>query len=386
MPEYLEYQEKIWNWQQIDWPNFSFDMSKLELFEKQFLHESGLLLGAFQHIESEEKQTWMIEALSQEALKSSEIEGEILNRESLRSSIARCFGLIPEASFSSGHPKIGAAEAGMAQMMHHLYQTYQAPLTHEQLFDWHLMLTGSRRDLYQVGAYRIHSEPMQIVSGAGAYTGSIRGVRVHFEAPPSDKVPEEMTQFIQWFNQSEKSLPCLTRAGIAHLFFVSIHPFEDGNGRIARALAFKAILQCLKEPVLIALSQTIGAHRKKYYEQLDHNNKSLNISNWLIYFSEVILTAREKAQELIEFLIFKAKLYHAHKDDLNTRQLKVLNRLFANGPAGFEGGLSAEKYVAIAQTSRATATRDLQELVEKKILYKTGALKGTRYYLSITPA
>lgn len=373
--------EKIWNWQQKDWPNFAFDMKVLEEFEKKFLHDSGLLLGAYQHIESEEKQLWVIEALSQEALKSSEIEGDILNRESLRSSIARCFGLMPSTQNFLDARTASPAEFGIAEMMHSLYETYAAPLTHEQLWDWHLMLTNARRDLTNVGAYRTHHEAMQIVSGYRAYGEGEGPVRVHFEAPPSEQVGLEMEKFIQWFNQSAKTLPCLVRAGMAHLFFVCIHPFEDGNGRISRALALKVILQSLQEPVLIALSQIIQMGRKKYYEKLDKNNKSLEITDWLTYFSEVILLARARAQELTEFLIFKAKLYHTHKDDLNKRQMKVLNRLFLAGVEGFEGGLSAEKYVAITQTSRATATRDLQELLEKKILYKTGELKSTRYYL-----
>lgn len=358
-----------WNWQKKNWPDFSYNIKDLEPIEALFLRESGILLGIHQHISEENKKTWIVEALSHEALKTSEIEGEYLDRDSMRSSIARHFGLITDRR------KVGAAEAGIVELMIDLYENFATPLTHEQLFDWHLMLTQGRRDLGRVGYYRSHEEPMQVVSG---YQDKFK---VHFEAPPSKIVFQEMERFIQWFNQSAQSLPCLTRAGIAHLFFVSIHPFEDGNGRIARALATRAILQSMGQPLLIALSPVLQKNKKAYYAELDANNKNLEISDWLIYFAKMALEAKDLTQKMTEFLIFKAKCYQQHQGALNPRQLKVLNRLFEAGIEGFEGGLSAEKYVSITATSKATATRDLQELVEKKILVRTGELKGTRYYL-----
>jgi Fic family protein len=195
-------------------------------------------------------------------------------------------------------------------------------------------------------------------------------------------MPQQMKQFIQWFNQSS-SLPALTRASIAHLYFVCIHPFEDGNGRIARALAEKALSQALGQPTLIALSQTIQGQRRAYYDVLERNNKQLEITDWVAYFADTILQAQRHAQAMVEFLIAKARLYDRIANQLNARQAKVLTRLFDAGVNGFEGGLSAENYISITCTSRATATRDLQALVEMGALKREGELKGTRYALNL---
>ena len=196
-----------------------------------------------------------------------------------------------------------------------------------------------------------------------------------------------MTQFIQWFNGTaphvKDSLPALTRAGIAHLYFVSIHPFEDGNGRIGRLISEKALSQCLGEPTLIALSRTIQGHKKNYYDSLEKNSKDNEITDWLIHFAHAVLEAQDYTQRLIDFVIEKSKLYDRLRGRLNERQEKVIARLFCEGPEGFKGGLSAEKYLGMVKTSRATATRDLQDLVEKGALLKTGELKYTRYQLNI---
>lgn len=180
---------------------------------------------------------------------------------------------------------------------------------------------------------------------------------------------------------SSKHFPALTRAGIAHLWFVSIHPFEDGNGRVGRAIAEKALSECLGQPVLIALSQTIQNNKKSYYSMLEESNKDNQITEWLKYFSATILEAQDETQTLIDFVIEKASFFDKFRGQLNERQEKVVLRMFREGPKGFKGGLSAENYITISDTSRATATRDLQDLVKKGALRKTGELKSTRYYL-----
>ena len=249
------------------------------------------------------------------------------------------------------------------------------------LFSWHKMLMKGRRGLKDIGAYRTHEEPMQIVSAA------LHDPEIHFEAPPSKHMKKEMDAFIHWFNdtspEGKNPLPAVTRASIAHLYFVSIHPFEDGNGRIGRAIAEKALSQNLGQPTLIALSQTIQARRKDYYGSLERNNRDTEITDWMIYFSKTILTAQERTQKLVDFLIEKTKLYERLQGQLNERQEKVLERLCREGLEGFKGGLSAENYIKITKTSRATATRDLQELVQLDALSKTGELRHTRYYLKI---
>lgn len=364
-----------WNWQQKKWPAFTYEREALAQHEPRFLHEAGIVHGAVRHLTEENKTRLTIDLISTEAVTTSEIEGAILNRDSVQSSLRRNFGL------ETDNRKILAAEQGIAAMMTDLYRHYDSPLSETQLFAWHKMLAQGRKDLKCIGAYRIGAAPMQVVSGP------IGTPKVHFEAPPAKTMTAEMNRFLTWFNhtspQGPQPLPALTRAGIAHLHFVSVHPFEDGNGRIGRALSEKALAQCLGQPTLIALSHTICKHRAAYYKALEANNKHLKITEWLIYFAQTVLDAQQYTQRLIDFLIEKTKLYDRLRGQLNPRQEKMLARMFREGVEGFTGGLSAENYLKITDTSRATATRDLQDLVEKGVLRKTGELKHTRYWLSM---
>ena len=194
-----------------------------------------------------------------------------------------------------------------------------------------------------------------------------------------------MKRFVAWFNDTapggKNPLPALTRAALAHLYFVCIHPFEDGNGRIGRALAEKSLAQNLGQPSLIALAYTIERKRKDYYAALERNNKDLEITDWLTYFANTILEAQSNTIKRVDFYVAKARFYEQLRDQLNERQDKVIARMFREGIDGFKGGLSAENYIAISKTSRATATRDLQDLVEKGALTRTGELRHTRYFL-----
>jgi Fic family protein len=364
-----------WNWQSKDWPSFRFDLEELSVFEQEFFKNSGLLVGAFKHIEQDEKSNLIVEIIADEALKTSEIEGEYLNRASVQSSIRKQFGL------ETNIGKVPAAEQGIAEMMVDVYQTFSEPLTHEAIFRWHEMLTKGRRDLTDIGRYRTGSDDMQVVSGP------INRPIVHFEAPPSDTLTGEMNAFLDWFESSgpkgNKKLGPLIRAGIAHLYFVSIHPMEDGNGRIGRAIAEKSLAQSLGQPSLIALSFVIEKHKKDYYAALERNNTQIEITDWLMYFSETIIKAQVRTLELVDFIIKKTKLYDKVRTQLNERQEKLLSRIFREGPEGFKGGLSVKNYLSITGASRATATRDLQYLVDLEVLTKTGELKGTRYYLNL---
>ena len=267
-------------------------------------------------------------------------------------------------------------EFGVSEMMVDLYKNFDKQLTHEHLFNWHKMLTKERKDLTDIGKYRTHEDPMQVVSGR------LDKPTVHFEAPPSHKMKQEMEQFISWFNTTTNMLP-LAKAGITHLYFVCIHPFEDGNGRIARALTEKSVAQSVGHPALISLSKTIEAHKKAYYNALENNNKNLDITDWLLYFGQTILDAQEDTLKLIDFLIEKAKFFDRFSPLMNERQIKVTTRIFDAGHQGFDGGLSADNYTKIAKTSASTATRDLKDMVDKKIFIKTGELKSTRYWLNI---
>jgi len=363
-----------WNWQKKDWPHFQYNESKLTHLENEFLKNAGMLIGALIPINELEKKELTVQLVSNEAFKTSEIEGEILNMQSLYSSIARHFGL--KTLITHSKPD----EQGIADMMSNLMRDFAVPLSHNMLKNWHSMLMAKRTNLVK-GFYRTHNEPMQVVSG---YIGKFT---VHFEAPPSKIVTKEMGKFVCWFNDTapngKNPLPALTRAAIAHLYFVCIHPFEDGNGRIARAIVQKSLFQSIEQPILISLSQVIEDHRKDYYAFLKNNNEDLDISSWITYFAKTIIDAQHYTQQLILFVIEKARLFSYIKNEINARQEKVLTEMFSVGLKGFEGGMSAEKYMAITKTSASTATRDLTALVEMKALIRTGELKHTRYFLNI---
>ena len=269
-------------------------------------------------------------------------------------------------------------------MMVDLFRGFASPLSDKTLFDWHAMLLRFDNSIHVIGGYRTHGDPMQVVSGP-TYKRT-----VHFEAPPSERVPDAMKRFIAWFNETapgaSNPLPALTRAGIAHFYFVCIHPFEDGNGRIGRALAEKSLAQNLGQPSLIALAYTIERKRKDYYAALERNSRDNEITDWLAYFAKTVLEAQNNTIKRLDFYVAKAKFYERLRGRLNQRQDKVIERMFGEGVDGFRGGLSAENYVGIAKTSRATATRDLQDLVEQGALTRTGELRHTRYFLNLSGA
>jgi Fic family protein len=364
-----------WNWELPNWPNFEYDESAFVALESRFLTSSGVLLGSYKHLDQSEQTALKVELMSEEALKTSEIEGEYLNRDSLQSSIRHQFGLPTE------HGRIPPAEQGVAEMTVDVYESWNRALSNKTLFNWHSMLVRGRRDLIDAGRYRTSTEPMQVVSG------HVGKRKVHFEAPPSDRMKPEMDSFIRWFNQTspngKQPLSALIRSGIAHLYFVSIHPFEDGNGRVGRAISEKALSQNLEQPTLIALARTIEAKRKNYYAALERANRKLEITEWLRYFAETILEAQTYTIQCVEFLIEKAHFFDRLGDQLNARQQKVLTRMFAEGLEGFKGGLSADNYISIAKTSASTATRDLKSLVDMGALIRTGELKHTRYHLNM---
>lgn len=367
-----------WNWTQPDWPNFRFDSAAVEALERRFLLSSGEILGAVRHVTGDERDRLRIELLSEEAMRTSAIEGEVLDRASVQSSLRRQFGLSSDDAAS--RPK----EKGVAEMMVDVYLTYAEPLTHNTLSRWHGMLLAHDRGLETIGAYRRHADAMQIVSDR------IDRPTVHFEAPPSAQVQGEMDVFVDWFNRTAPDgttpLPALTRAALGHLWFESIHPFEDGNGRLGRALAEKSLAQNIGQPSLIALAYTIERDRKAYYDQLETHQKTLDVTGWLIWFAEIVLKAQQVTLTRVAFFIAKAKFYDQFRDRLNERQAKVIERMFREGPDGFKGGLSAENYIAITGTSRATTTRDLQDLVEMGALNRTGERRHTRYWLHLLSA
>lgn len=360
-----------WNWQQSDWPEFTWDAARLRQAEERFLIGSGEFSGILKHLTAEDRVRLTADAISTEALTTSEIEGEILDRASVLSSIRKQLGL------SADRRAAKPAEQGIAELMVDLFRSFAAPLSIKMLFAWHRMLMSGRWGLV-IGKFRADDEPMQVVSGPHY------APKVHFEAPPSTQVPEEMERFVRWFNRTapdgDSPLPALTRAGIAHLYFESIHPFEDGNGRLGRAISEKALSQCRGQPGLTALAATILIRRKDYYAQLEAANKTNELTAWLAWFAGIALEAQQRTAARLEFAINQTRFLDSLRGQLNDRQLKVLPRMLREGPEGFKGGLSAGNYGTITGASPATVTRDL---VAKKALRRTGELRYARYFLPI---
>jgi Fic family protein len=359
-----------WIWQLPKWPQFTFDLTKFTHFEREFHRNAGVIIGSLAAVSADEVNELRVTLLSNEAFDTSKIEGEILDRDSVQSSIRKQLGLQTDGR------RAGPKETGVAQMMVDVVKTYQEPLAQERLFLWHKMIMNGRIDLETIGGYRTHADPMQIVSGR------LDMPKVFYEAPPSDRVEVEMNQYINWFNRAtEVQIPTVIHAGIAHLYFELIHPFEDGNGRIGRIIAEKALAIGARQTLITSLSSTIERDKKAYYQALERANTSLNITEWLIYFSQKILEAQVNVQEMITFIVDKARYFETYSAQLNDRQTKVALRLYQEGLSGFKGGLSAENYIRITKTSRATATRDLAEMVDLGALKKQGKLRHTRYYL-----
>lgn len=360
-----------WNWELADWPKFTYDSCRIVQIEKRFLLQVGQSLAFFKNLNLQEQDQFVVEILSLEGLESAKIEGEILDRESLQSSIKKHFGL-------NTTQKQKVKEQNMSKLLCDVYQSFDQPLTHDMLFKWHRWLFDHQTHLNDIGIYRTHSEPMQIIST------QYDSRKVYFEAPPSPQVMAEMTKFIDWFNKNRGSGSILGRAAIAHAYFESIHPFEDGNGRIGRLLVEKILSEEIGKPLLISLSLILEKRKKEYYAALESCNCTLKVDHWVDFFSNAIMQAQEKSIHLLYFLMEKAKMFTNLSLQLNSRQEKMLLRMFADGPEGFKGGLSAENYMTITKTSRATATRDLANLVEKNALKKSGELRYTRYWLNLS--
>jgi Fic family protein len=366
----------LYNWQQSDWPHFDYSLQNIEDELFIFMEKIGKVTGVLHALPEEMQMDAVIDMMVLEALKTSEIEGEYLSRKDVTSSIKNNLGL-------NAHPekiKDKLAE-GIGDLMTDVRKTFNEPLTKEKLFKWHAMLFREREDI-KVGGWRDHKEPMQIVSGASGKQ------KIHFEAPPSDRVPTDMERFIIWFNETApggakeiKKAP--VRSAIAHLYFEAIHPFEDGNGRIGRAIAEKALSQGIGRPVLMSLSKTIEGNKKSYYDALEKAQRSNEITSWINYFVSIILSAQTEAEAQIDFTLKKAKFFDRYRDRLSERQLKVIRCMLAEGPEGFSGGMNATKYASLTKISKATATRDLQDLMEKKIFIAVGGGRSTRYQIGI---
>ncbi len=360
-----------YNWQQDDWPNFTYDLSEIGRALSQIHSLEGRVSGLIEGIPDGLEAETVLDLLIAEAIETSDIEGELLERDEVKSSIKNNLGLnvVPDQVTD-------LRAAGIGELIVLARHQFDKPLSESMLLNWHSMLLRGVKNL-PLGEWRSGTTPMQVISGR------IRNPTIHFEAPPSELVPSEMKQFISWFNDSRGDLPGAIRSAIAHLYFESIHPFEDGNGRIGRAIAEKALSQGQESPVLFSLSRSINRKKKSYYDALEKAQRSNAITPWINYFVETILHAQQSAEQEIHFTLKKAKFYQRHGAELNDRQRKALERMFQAGPSGFTGGMSAKKYIAITKTSKATATRDLQNLLGMGALKASGDGRNTHYELEL---
>ncbi|MCG8092213.1 MAG: Fic family protein [Candidatus Thiodiazotropha endolucinida] len=372
-----------WIWQQSDWPGFCYDELALERRELEFRLNSERLAGRFDALPMASQEDATIGLMLSEAIKTSAIEGEDLDRESVRSSLL--FLITSDTLPENSDQKAG----GAASLLVDVRKNWQTPLSHDLLGKWQSMAVPEQRYMPILrGAYRNDPSPMQIVSGPYGRE------KVHYEAPPATQVPDEMARFIDWYNQAsllsgDKTISGIARAGIAHLWFEVIHPFDDGNGRVGRAISDHALSQSLGYPTTACLATAIEADKKTYYLQLENTSRgSLEINVWLDYFADTIIKAQEIAREEVDFVLAKTRFYEAYGNQLNDRQARMVSRVFAEGRKGFEGGITTRKYEAITKCPNRTASRDLSDLVAKGIIIPLpGGGRTTRYELTtVKPA
>ncbi|MHB1619818.1 MAG: Fic family protein [Sulfuricella sp.] len=364
-----------WIWQRADWPNFRWDDSAVLPVLAQARLRQGRLLGYAKLLDSNLSREAQAQILVEESVGTSAIEGEKLDLDSVRFSVARHLGLA-----TAGLPVPTRNVDGLIKLLLDATTRYDQPLIFERLCGWqaalfptgysglHPILTGQLRG----------DDPMRVVSGP------VGREKIHFEAPPRNGLEARSDEFLQWFNQS-RSKPAedgLLRAGIAHLWFVPLHPFEDGNGRLARAITDMALCQDEQQPLrLFSLSAQIMREREAYYDILEHTQHGdLDITGWLCWFLAQVVNACEQADTTIHRVLAKARFWLRHQiTNINERQRKVMNRLLDAGPSGFEGGMNTRKYVSLTKASRATAYRELADLVEKGCLIAVGEGRGAGY-------
>lgn len=367
-----------WIWQQPDWPDFKWQGSALAPLLRRCVEAQGRLLGKMGAVDELNECQNVLDNLLQNIVTSSAIEGEQLNVGSVRSSLARRLGMGEQSATT-------ARSEGLAELMLDATQGYDQPLTLQRLFTWHRWLFPEHDHTLSkpllVGQLRDEA-PMQVISGR------IDKPTVHFEAPPRAVLEAQLERFLGWFASSRHNpgLDPLLRAGIAHFWFVTLHPFDDGNGRLTRALTDLALAQSERQSIrFYAMSTSILDDRAGYYRILESSQKGgLDITSWLTWFLDTLLCSLEQALLRIDRILVKARFWNAHRaDGLRPEQTKVLNRLLDGGPKGFENGINAAQYQAVAKVSKATATRHLTELLEKDCLVRLeGGGRSTRYQIN----
>lgn len=361
--------------QNKNWPNFRWDNDNLLPYVSVVRDLQGRLIGRMEGMGFELREEAVLETLTVDIVKSSEIEGELLNPEEVRSSVARRLGME-----ISGLPDASRDVEGVVEMMLDATQNYKAPLTRDRMCGWHAALfpTG-RSGMYKitVGEWREDKGgPMQVVSGA------MGKEKVHYTAPEASRIEKEMDQFIEWFN-SDESMEPMIKSAIAHLWFVSIHPFDDGNGRIARAIADNQLARADRtNQRFYSMSSQVMKSKKGYYDVLESTQKgNMDVSHWLVWYFERLTEALEATNETLSKILIKAKFWELHKTtQFNERQVEMINKLQGN----FVGKLHSSKWGKMTKVHRDTARKDIQDLIEKGVLLDSGeGGRSTNYILNL---
>jgi Fic family protein len=363
-----------WIWEKKNWPQFYWDEVKILKICNQIHFQLGKLTAKCGIIDSKLSEQAELDCLLQNILKSSEIEGESLNVESVRSSLAKRLKIkIPLKNTS-------ARTEGVADLQMDVFRETSRKLNLQRLYQWHRWLfSGEENWIILIGGFR-QKNPMQIVSGR------LENPTIHFEAPPSKGLKKEIRSFLNWFEGSRNSIDPFVRAGISHLWFLTIHPFEDGNGRLARILSELALAQYESRTIrLYSLSSAILDHRKEYYEYLEKSQRGeLDITHWLGWFLKVVQHSLFKSNQNIDLILFKKRFWDIHREkELLPEQRKILNLMIHSDTFQFRDGVSASQYKKITKVSKATATRHLTDLFKKKCLKKLpGEGRSTKYILN----
>lgn len=362
-------------WEHADWPRFHWDEAALRPRLDAVRLLQGRLLGRAEAVSTQAGLDVEMDTLIQNAIRTSEIEGEHLDVGSVRSSVARQLGLE-----QAGMPGVPTAQTdSLVALLLEAIGEPEASLSVSGLCAWQALLFPDDDGVparVRVGALR-GDAPMQVISGR------LDRPRVHFEAPPRDRLEGELASFLDWFNNSSGDLDPLLRAGVAHLWLITLHPFDDGNGRVARAVTDRALAQAEAQSVrFYSLSAAIMAQRKAYYTHLERTQKGeMDITAWLAWFLDVLAQALDEALTRVARVLGKARFWQRHASTvLNARQIKVLNRLLDTAGEAFSEGINARKYQSLTKTSKATATRDLTDLLEKGCLTRLpGGGRSARY-------
>lgn len=374
---------KKWIWQQENYPNFTYDFKKLESLIQKISLEQGYLMALFETMSKDNIIQRQADTLLNEAINTALIEGEVLNRDSVKASIAKKFGFD-----NIDYKKVVESTDNLIEIIIDANTNYNEDLTLERLFGWHNALFPKGYSGYQkinTATFR-GEESMQIVGG---YAGN---EVVYYEAPPKANLENEMQNFLNWFNSTNESL---IKACIAHLWFVIIHPFDDGNGRITRAITDLVLSKIENSKIsrLYSMSNAINDDRKGYYKALEHTtgyikkeDNFLDITFWCEWFLQTLYKALIEAKMKLNFIVFKTKFWDKYADkNLNARQIKVLNFILDIGIENFKGNLSKKKYISISNSSSTTASRDISELLEIGCIKQVEGTAGrnVRYEINI---